>query len=94
MANEYVHIMLSLVGILLFIFFIYYLATKLNTFKTVKQDGIRILNISHISTKQKLVLVEINHTKLLLGATDNQLNKLHEFTAAHQGAKNSGEDAS
>lgn len=55
-------------------------------------NSIQILGGASVSHKAKVVIVQSDDTKILLGVTDNQINKLHvfdknEFRKSLDGAK-------
>jgi flagellar protein FliO/FliZ len=75
-------------GFVVFILVLFFIIKKINSVKTMKQDGVKILNMMHLGSKQRLILVEVNETTLLLGATEHQIQKLHKFKKREDSLRN------
>ncbi|WP_448249298.1 flagellar biosynthetic protein FliO [Thalassotalea agariperforans] len=66
---------LSLLMVLALIVIGAYILKKFNLTNT-QSDGIKIVTSLHLSTKEKLVVVQVGDKQLLLGVTANQINVL------------------
>lgn len=80
MTEQYLHVILNLFLVLIALFTVLYFVKKFKIGKYANEQQIKILNMVSIGTKEKIVLVEINQTKLLLGATPNHIETLYSFT--------------
>lgn len=79
MGGQYLQVMLNLVGLLAVLFLVLYLTKRFKIGKYSAEHQIKVLNIVSIGAKEKIVLVEINDTKLVLGATPNHIETLYSY---------------
>lgn len=68
----------ALVVILLIIFAMLMLAKKFTALPGLT-DEIKIIGARHLSPKEKLILVEVLGTKILLGITPGKIDKIETF---------------
>lgn len=78
-STEYSHTALSLLGVLALIIVLMYVLKKIRSSKTFNHSSIRIINAMSIGTKEKIILVDVNNTLLLIGATPSHIGTLHVF---------------
>lgn len=79
MENEYLHILLNLFAVVVLIFVCIYVLRRLKFPKAVNKQGINILHVMPLGSKEKILLVEVNRSLLLLGATANHIETLYVF---------------
>ena len=79
MGNEYVHIVINLLIVLFLLVLFVFALKKIKLGRVGTNKHIKVLNMVSIGAKEKIVLVEINNTCLLLGSTPNQISTLHVF---------------
>lgn len=69
-----------------------YVAKKLKLAKNNGNKQINIINAVSIGAKEKILLVEVNNTTLLLGATPNHIETLHIFYELDQAKSDEKEE--
>lgn len=79
MGNEYIHVIVNLFAVLIIMFGLLYVYKKVRTAKFVGKKHINIVNIVPVGTKEKIILMEVNNTVLLVGATPNHIRTLYVF---------------
>lgn len=79
MDSEYLYPALNLLGILVLIFILMYLFKRFKQAKDAKNSMIKIINTVAVGTKEKIILMEVNHSMLLIGATPNHIETLYVF---------------
>jgi flagellar protein FliO/FliZ len=79
MSSEYIHVFVSLLGVIAIIFVSVFLVKKFKFHKYAKHKHINIINIVPIGSKEKVILLEVNNTFLLIGATPNHIETLYVF---------------
>ncbi len=79
MTSLYGYSILNLLAVLTFIFVLMYVLKKLKLAKYAQNRHIRIINSVPIGGKEKILLLEVNNTFLLLGATPNHIETLYVF---------------
>lgn len=70
---------LSLLMVLAIIILSAFILKKFNVTNS-QSDGLKIVTSLHLSTKEKLVVVQVGDKQLLLGVTSNQINVLDTLT--------------
>lgn len=84
MENEYLHMLINL-GIVLALMGV--LIVIMRKFKLAKHLGnkqMKIINSVAIGSKEKVILMEVNNTFLLLGATPNHIETLYVFDSLEE----------
>lgn len=67
-------------GIVLgFMFILLYAGKKLKLRKISTNKHVRIINVTPVGVKEKIILLEVNNTILLVGATPNHIETLYVF---------------
>lgn len=79
MINDYTHIALNLLGVIILMVIAVYILKKLKVSKHPNAKQIKIINTVPIGSKERIILVEVNNTVLLLGATPNHIETLYVF---------------
>lgn len=82
MENEYVHIIVNLIAVLALMIGLIYILRRFKQTKYNNKQGINILHVVPVGTKEKIMLVEVNQSVLLLGATANHIETLYIFDQA------------
>lgn len=82
MEGEYLHVFLSLFGILGLMGLLFYVSKKMNLIKVKSNKSIKLIDSLSLGGKEKIVVAEINHVVLVLGITPNHINTLHMFPHA------------
>jgi len=80
MASEYLHAILSLSFVLIFMVGLLMVFKKFKSRSFFQNQMIKILNSVPVGVKEKLMLVEVNNTFLLLGVTPSHIETLHIFS--------------
>lgn len=79
MNNLYAHTALNLLAVLIVFMCLIYILKKIKFGKYSQNNPIKIHNTVPIGTKERVILVEVNNTFLLLGATPNHIETLYVF---------------
>jgi flagellar protein FliO/FliZ len=79
MGSEYTHVFLNLFAVIALMGLLFFLMKKFKLAKYASNKHIKIINIVPIGTKEKVILMEVNNTMLLLGATPNHIETLYVF---------------
>jgi flagellar protein FliO/FliZ len=79
MTTEYTHMLVSLFGVLALLLVCIYALKKFKLASNVGNKQIKILNAVSIGAKEKMLLVEVNKTVLLIGATPSHIETLYVF---------------
>jgi flagellar protein FliO/FliZ len=79
MTMEYTHMLVSLFGVITLLLVCLYVMKKFKVANNVGDRQIKIMNAVSIGTKEKILLVEVNKTVLLLGATPSHIETLYVF---------------
>jgi flagellar protein FliO/FliZ len=66
--------------VLIVLLAVLYSVKKLKLGKYASNQQIKVLNMVSIGAKEKIVLIEVNQTKLVLGATPNHIETLYSYT--------------
>ena len=67
-------------GIVLgFMFILLYAGKKLKLRKLSTNKHVRIINVTPVGVKEKIILLEVNNTVLLVGSTPNHIGTLYVF---------------
>jgi len=79
MASEYLHVLMSLVIVIFCMAGLMFFLKKFRWSKNIWNKHIKIINMTSIGGKEKLILVEVNNVFLLLGATPAHIETLYVF---------------
>lgn len=79
MGSEYIHMALNLVAVIGLMLLLAFVMKKLKLPKQIGNQRIKIINTVPIGAKEKIILLEVNNTILLLGATPNHVETLYVF---------------
>lgn len=79
MEGEYTQIAINLLGVLIVLLLALYILKKFRASRYQKNKLIKILNIVPIGSKEKIILMNVNNTTLLVGATPNHIETLFVF---------------
>lgn len=79
MGSEYLQVILSLLGVLSLIFGSMFFLRKFKLARFATNKYIKILNMVSVGPKEKIILMEVNNTFILVGATPNHIDTLHTF---------------
>ncbi len=79
MASEYAHILFNLLAVLALLLATIFLLKKFRMAKYSGKKHINIINMVPIGTKEKIILLEVNNSFLLVGATPNHIETLYVF---------------
>lgn len=79
MMSEYVHVIFNLFVVVALMYGLFYVAKKFKMVKNPEQGKINIISAISIGTKEKILLVEVNNARLLLGVTAQRIQTLHVF---------------
>ncbi len=84
MGSEYLHVMLNLLFVVIAMIGFFFLLKKFKISRYAANKHIKIINIVPIGTKEKIILLEVNNVKLLLGATPAHVETLYVFNEQEQ----------
>src|SRR6185369_1252374 len=70
--------MIFIVGVIMALF---YFSKRTPLFRSITHNPVRVISVLPISPKQKLAVIEVVGSYLLLGITEHNINRLHELTA-------------
>ncbi len=73
-------IVLSLVLLILCYFLLMSLIRRISAFKLRTKSGIKVLETLPLSSKEKLYLLKVKHTNVLVGVSGNKIQPIHAFT--------------
>lgn len=79
MEISYLHIILNMLLVIGLIIVCMFTLKKIRAVKYANNKSIRVVNVVPIGTKEKIILVEVNNTTLVLGATPNHIETLYVF---------------
>jgi flagellar protein FliO/FliZ len=82
METEYLHMIENLVVGLSALLLFAYIVKKIKFGKTPVDQHIKIIHAIPIGSKEKILLMTVNNTKLLIGATPNHIETLYVFSEA------------
>jgi flagellar protein FliO/FliZ len=85
MTTEYTHMLVSLFGVLALLLACVFALRKFKQASNVGNKQIKILNAVSIGAKEKMLLVEVNKTVLLIGATPSHIETLYVFNELEAG---------
>ncbi len=75
-----VQILIALALVSLSIFALAWLVKRLGNTSFLQSKGLKIVSSMPLGTREKLVVIEVENKKLLLGVTAHNINTLHEFS--------------
>lgn len=79
MQLDYTHMIMNLVLMLIVVFILVVALKKIRFSKLSKGRQITILNTMPIGSKERVILLEVNNTNILIGATPTSISTLHVF---------------
>lgn len=79
METEYWHMIFNLLGVIILMVVLFYLLKKVRMVKQQPAKHMKIINIVPIGSKEKVILMEVNKTVLLIGATPSHIETLYVF---------------
>lgn len=79
MESDYLHAVVNLMLVLGLILLCVYLLKKFRFAQFNREKYINIIQNVPLGTKERIVLIEVNNSYFLLGATANQIQTLHVF---------------
>ncbi len=79
MGSEYTHVFLNFFVVIALMCVLFYLMRKFKLAKYAGNKNIKIINVMPIGAKEKVILMEVNNTILLLGSTPNHIETLYVF---------------
>lgn len=79
LKSEYSHLIVNLFGVIALLFALLYILKKVKTAKHASNKHIKIINTVAIGAKERIILIEVNNTTLLVGATPTHIETLHVF---------------
>lgn len=88
------HVIINFIVILAFIVVLLYVLKQVITVRVKLNQKINILQNTMIGSKERLLLVEINNTTLLIGATPTKIETLYVFDQHAQAMASEVESAS
>ena len=77
--SDFSYVYLNLLLVIVFLLFVYYFFKKYKFRKYSKNSPMRIINTIQVGNKERIILMEVNKTSLLIGATSNHIETLHVF---------------
>lgn len=79
MESEYIHFGLNLLAILALMIGLVFVLKKIKQVKYNGNNQIKIINAVSVGAKERIVLLEVKGSTLLIGATANHITTLHRF---------------
>lgn len=79
MGMEYFHVMLSLAAVISLMLVLVYFIKKFKLTRYAANKHVKVINIIPIGSKEKIILVQVKDSKLLLGVTANHIETLYVF---------------
>lgn len=79
MGNEYIHVVINLFAVIVLMLVLLFIVKKFKLSKFGGNKYINIINVVSVGPKEKIILLEINKSYLLLGSTPNHIETLHIF---------------
>lgn len=82
MGIEYTHMIMNLVLVLFLVFILVFALKKMRFTRVAKNNQIAIINTVSIGAKERVILLEVNNTTILIGATPTHVETLYVFKQA------------
>ena len=79
MSDQLMQTSIMLVGVVVLIFILSFIFKRLPLSRKFVNNPIKIINIQNISSKDKLILIDIENERLLLSLSSNGIQKIHSF---------------
>ena len=79
MGSEYLHVFFNLFLVIALMLLMLFFLKKFKTSQYSGNKHIKIINMVSIGVKEKIILMEVNNTFLLVGATPTHIETLHVF---------------
>lgn len=80
METEYLHMIENLVVAISVLLLLAYIVKRLTRAKIPADQSIKMLHAIPVGSKEKILLVTVNNTKLLIGATPTHIETLYVFS--------------
>ena len=90
MGSEYTHVVINLFLVLSLMLGLAYLAKKFKFKHLTKNQYIKVIQAVSIGSREKIILMEVNNTILLLGATPHQIETLYVFDSLKENVNQKG----
>lgn len=84
--SQYSYVMINLILVISLIFVLVFFIKKFKLGRYTENKYIKIHNMVSVGPKEKIILIEINKTALLLGATPNHIEMLYAFDELNEHA--------
>ena len=78
-SATYGQMLFNLFGVLLLLISMLYVLKKLRYKRYASDKAIKILHVLSLGNKEKLAVVQVHDTALVLGITAHTINTLHQF---------------
>lgn len=79
MTSDYLHGVISLIAVMACLWVLFIFLKKMHPHANAKNPLVKILQVSPVGVKEKLMLIEVNKTQLLIGVTPSHIGTLHVF---------------
>lgn len=78
-SSHIVDVLLALAVVTVAIIALAWVVKRLGNTSFLQQPGMKVISSLPMGTREKVVLIEVNHQKLLLGVTPHNISSLHVF---------------
>ncbi|MFQ5659273.1 MAG: flagellar biosynthetic protein FliO [Gammaproteobacteria bacterium] len=90
-STQVLNLIFGLVVVLAIFFCIAYLVKRLSGMSAMSRGNIKIIDALHLGTRERLLLVKVADTYMVLGISPGQINALHVLT--HEPGDEAGQSA-
>lgn len=88
--GDYGYVYLNLVLVILGLIITLFVVRRFKFKKYFNHNAMKVINALQIGSKEKLILVEVNKTQILVGATPTHIETLHIFNPMQEEESISG----
>lgn len=84
MESELIHAVINLGIVIALLWISFVLVRKFKLTKQAANKHIKLVNMLSLGTKEKIILLEVNHVFLLIGVTPTHIETLHVFNESER----------
>jgi len=81
-ASDFFQVILGLGFVLVSIIVLVWIMKKLNRFSLSKNDQLQVVAAINVGSREKVIVLQVGETQILLGITPNTINSLHVLDKA------------
>ncbi len=83
--SSLIDVVIGLLIVFSIILILSFFIKKMNSFRYKKNLNMKVVGGLALSQKEKIIMIEVEDKKLLLGVSPGRINKLHEFSIHNKG---------